>query len=244
MRKFAPYLALALILAFGSELGKASILITVSSKKKASDETRQVSGFSGISSSGSFNVYITMGNTESLRLEGDPEVLKEIETNVEDGVLKIRNKKGSKNFNWGNNSKVNIYINAKSLSSLALSGSGNIKVEGVVKANQLSNALSGSGGISLNMDVKSYTGTISGSGEIKVKGKADNAKISVNGSGDFEGDGLRTSVANVKISGSGDVSVNADKTLNVGMSGSGNVRYGGKAEVNSTASGSGHISKL
>ena len=46
-------------------------------------ETRNVSGFHGISSGGSFNVYITLGNQESLRLEGDADVLKEIETVVE-----------------------------------------------------------------------------------------------------------------------------------------------------------------
>ena len=238
-------MTLLAFLIVSSQLDASSALITVvNSKKIAADETRNVSGFSGISSAGSYNVIITMGNTESLKLEGDAEQIAEIETVVEEGILKIRNKKrsGSWNRNW--NGKVNVYVNAKALKSITLSGSGDIDVKGVVKSADVTTTLSGSGSISLTVDAKNYAATISGSGEIEVKGKTENAKINVNGSGDFEGDGLRTSVASARVSGSGDISINADKALDAAMSGSGNIRYGGNANVKSTKSGSGRISKL
>lgn len=245
MKKIRQYLAFAILLAIGSEYANASALITiVNSKKIRPDETRKVSGFSGISSSGSYNVFITMGNSESLRLEGDADVIREIETEVENGILKIRNKKRVSGWNRNSGGKVNIYIHAKSLSSITLSGSGDIEVTGLVKALNLSNTISGSGSISLNMDTENYTATISGSGEIKAKGNADNAKITIAGSGDFEGTGLRSSVASARVSGSGDISISADKNLDAVMSGSGNIRYNGNASVKSTKSGSGNISKM
>ncbi len=245
MRYFKNSLALLVFLVASAQLDASSALITVvNSKKAVSDETRNVSGFNGISSAGSYNVIITMGNTEGLKLEGDTEQISEIETVVEDGTLKIRNKKRSGSWNRGWTSKVNIYVNAKSLKSITLSGSGDIDVKGTVKSTDVTTTLSGSGSISLTVDATNYAATISGSGEIEVKGKTENAKINVNGSGDFEGDGLRTSVASARMSGSGDISINADKDLEAAMSGSGNIRYGGNANVKSTKSGSGRISKL
>ncbi|MES3016420.1 MAG: head GIN domain-containing protein [Bacteroidota bacterium] len=245
MRLLKNYLTILALLVASSHLESYAALITVVNSTKAiSDETRNVSGFSGITSAGSYNVTITMGNTESLRLEGDAEQIAEIETVVEDGVLKIRNKK--RNGSWNNNwkGKVNVYVNAKSLKSITLSGSGDINVKGVVKSTDVSTVLSGSGSISLALAATNYTATISGSGEIKASGNADNAKINVNGSGDFEGNGLRTNVTSARVSGSGDISVNADKALDAAMSGSGNIRYSGSANVKSTKSGSGRISKL
>lgn len=245
MRYFKNYLVLLAFLIVSTQLDASSTLITVvKSKKIAADDTRNVSGFTGISSSGSYNVIITMGNTENLRLEGDAEQIAEIETVVESGILKIRNK--SKNGSWNRkwNGKVNIYVTAKSLKSIVLSGSGDINVKGVVKSTDLSTTLSGSGNISLTLDATNYSAIISGSGEIKASGKTDNARINVNGSGDFEGDGLRTNVTSAKVSGSGNIAVNAEKALDAAMSGSGNIRYSGSADVKSSKSGSGRITKL
>ncbi len=245
MRYLKNYVTLLAFLIASAHLEASSALITVvSSKIKPADETRNVSGFSGISSAGSYNVIITMGNTEGLKLQGDAEQISQIETVVEEGILKIRNKKRNGSWNTGWTSKVNIYVNAKTLKSITLSGSGDIDVKGVVKSTDVTTTLSGSGSISLAIDATNYAATISGSGEIEVKGKTENAKISVNGSGDFEGDDLRTSVATARVSGSGDISINANKALDATMSGSGNIRYGGNANVKSTKSGSGRISKL
>lgn len=245
MRLFKNYLVLFALLAISSHLDASSTLIkVVHSHRNLSDESRNVSGFTGISSAGSYNVFITMGSKESLRIEGDTEQISEIETLVEEGILKIRNKKHSGNWSRGNNGKINIYISAKLLKSIILSGSGDIEVSGIVKSNDISTVLSGSGSISLIVEATNYSATISGSGEIEVKGKTENAKINVNGSGDFKGQGLRASVASARVSGSGDISINADKALDAAMSGSGNIRYGGNANVKSSKSGSGHISKL
>jgi hypothetical protein len=245
MRFLKNYVALLALLVASSHLESYAALITVvNSTKTIADETRNVSGFTGVTSAGSYNVTITMGNTEGLRLEGDSEQIAEIETVVEEGVLKIRNKKknGSWNTNWKN--KVNIYVSAKSLKSITLSGSGDIDVRGVVKSTGVSTVLSGSGSIDLAVAATNYSATISGSGKIKTSGNADNAKITVAGSGDFEGNGLRTNTTSAKVSGSGNISVNADKTLEAAMSGSGNIRYSGDANVKSSKSGSGRISKL
>lgn len=244
MKHLRKFITLALFIVAGSELTVANTKVTVAeSKIIRTDDERQVSGFSGITISGRHNVYITMGNTESLRLEGDATAINEIETKVEDGVLKIRNKKQMNTRSWNNTGKVNIYIQAKSLNNLVLSGSGNVEVNGKVKSANLSNTISGSGSIEVSMEVGNYSAVISGSGKISAKGYAKNAKITIAGSGDFDGHNLKTSNSTAKVSGSGDISIIADKQLDAVVSGSGDIRYSGNATVNSTKSGSGNISK-
>jgi len=244
MNHLKKIFTLALFIAAGSEFTTANAKSTVvNSKIILTDDERQVSGFSGITISGRHNVYITMGKTESLRLEGDAAAINEIETKVEDGVLKIRNKKQMNTRSWNNTGKVNIYIQAKSLNNLVLSGSGNVEVNGQVKSANLNNTISGSGSIGVNIEVENYNAVISGSGEIIAKGYAKNARITIAGSGDFDGHNLKTSNSSAKISGSGDITIIADKQLDAVVSGSGDIRYIGNATVNSTKSGSGNISK-
>jgi hypothetical protein len=244
MKQIRTILTLAVFILAGSEFATAiPNSTTINSKNLLSDDERQVSGFSEITVSGRHNVYITMGTTESLRLEGDADEINEIETKVENGVLKIRNKKQMNTRGWNDSGKVNIYIQAKSLNNIVLSGSGNIEVKGKVKSTNLNTTISGSGSISVNIEVENYNGVISGSGEIYAKGTATNARITIAGSGDFNGSGLRTSNTSAKVSGSGDISIIADKQLEALTSGSGDIRYSGNAVVNSKKSGSGNISK-
>ena len=207
-------------------------------------ENRQVGPFNTITSAGAFDVFVTMGTKESLRLEGDKDVISKIETVVENGNLKIRTKKNAERL-WGSSfGKVRVYITAKALKGVHLSGSGNIKVDGNVKANDFSSRISGSGTIRLNLNAEKYSAAVSGSGELIVSGSAEIVDIAISGSGDFQGEKLRTSNANIKISGSGDVSIHADEILNAAVSGSGNIMYAGNAQVNSRTSGSGKVKRL
>ena len=244
MKRSFYALFMAALLISMTEVSTASTLVKILKSKRFQGDERNVSGFKGISSSGSYDLKITMGNRESLRLEGDDDVIKEIETVVENGILKIRNRKHT-NRSWRmTRGKVTIYITAKALNSITLSGSGDISVKGTVKADQLTNTLSGSGSISLTADADDYIGTISGSGEIEVRGRTDKATIKIGGSGDFEGRDFKTSEAEVKISGSGNASITAEKNLNAAVSGSGNITYSGDPKVSKSKSGSGSISRL
>lgn len=244
MKKSLIYLVLTLLMATAANLAIANSLITlVKSNASISDESRTVSGFSGITSSGSYTIFITMGDKESLRLEGSSAMINQIETKVENGILKIRNKKQMNWRSWNSGGKVTIYIEARTLHGITLSGSGDIDVSGTVKSTGLTNTISGSGSISQSMDAENFVAIISGSGKIIAKGKAENAKITIAGSGNFEGKELQTSNSTVKISGSGNITIATDKYLEALISGSGNIRYGGNPSVKYTKSGSGSISR-
>ncbi|WP_428328666.1 head GIN domain-containing protein [Mucilaginibacter sp.] len=219
----------------------AVLVLTATINPAKADETRSVSGYNTITSSGPFNVHIKINGTESLKIEASADVTKEIETTVEGSKLQIK----FKHHNWGNESygKIDIYITAKSLLALANSGSGSMDVDGTVSGEDVNVILSGSGSISSSVKSGQLHATLSGSGSIHLTGSANDAKVLISGSGEVLGKGLTTGSASVTITGSGSAYFHADKTISARIVGSGNVIYSGSATVDSHTLGSGRVSK-
>jgi hypothetical protein len=210
-------------------------------------EDRHLSGFNAVALGGSFDVYITQGSTESVKVEAPDNIIDHIITEVDNGVLKIYNKNDN-NFHWGdlfgNHKKIAVYVVAKDLNAISVSGSGDIFFKEGIHTNSLRIKVSGSGDMYGKVDVKNLESGISGSGDVKLSGRAENSAVTVSGSGDFEARGLVTSNTIVRVSGSGDASVNASNSISASISGSGDVRYtGGAKSVSSSKSGSGDVQR-
>lgn len=207
------------------------------------EQTRQVSGFNAIASAGSFDVHVKINGKESLNISASAEIINEIETKVEDGILKIKFKHHN-NWNQENYGKIDVYVTAKSLSSLTNAGSGSIKVEGALSGSEVKMVLSGSGNISSSVKSEKFQTIISGSGSIHVDGNASDASVQISGSGEMMGKELKTGSVSVSIAGSGSAYINAEKTISAHIIGSGNVIYSGKATVSDRKTiGSGRVSK-
>ncbi len=208
-------------------------------------ENRNVSGYNAVASSGSFNVHIKIDGTESLKITANPDMLSKIETIVKDGQLEIRFKNHNEwNHSNADREKIEVYVTAKSLSSVTNSGSGRMNVDGQLDGGECKVNLSGSGDINTGIKSGALSAKISGSGSIHLRGNADNADFKISGSGQIEAKELKTQSVTVGISGSGSVYVSADKSVSAHISGSGNVEYSGNASVvDSKFTGSGRVNK-
>ena len=143
---------------------------------------------------------------------------------------------------FGGHKKIAVYITVKDIRSIVLSGSGDFYFKDGLNSNKLEIACSGSGDVIGNINVKILNVSQSGSGDVKVSGKAETSTVSVTGSGDFSGRSLVTINSMIRLSGSGDASVNATQKLDAHVSGSGDISYtGGAKQVSSSSSGSGEI---
>lgn len=210
-------------------------------------EDRHITGFHAVDVGGSFDVYITQGSSESVKVEAPDEIIDHIITEVDNGVLKIYNK-NDRNFHWGdlfgNHKKIAVYVSAKDLNAIAASGSGDVYFKEGIRTNSLRLRVSGSGDMYGRLDVKNLESGVSGSGDVKISGHAENSAVNVSGSGDFEARGLATVNTIVHVSGSGDASINASNSVSASISGSGDVRYtGGAKSVSSSKSGSGDVER-
>jgi len=223
-----------------------AVILFIAATLKASaqtEQTRQVSGFNGIAASASFSIHVKIDGTESLKISADKDIINDIETEVKDGTLKI----GMKNsFSWFRHvGKVDIYVTAKSLSALSNSGSGNIKIDaGELTGNDVTVKISGSGSITATVKSTGLNAHVSGSGTVNLTGSSNDADVTVSGSGQIRGQNFKALSVKAGISGSGNVYINADKSITAHISGSGSLVYSGNAtNIDSSVSGSGRIRK-
>lgn len=206
-------------------------------------ETRSIGEFSKISSSGSWDVMVAYGNTCSVQVEADENLLPYIVTELDGNRISIHSKKNS---NLKSHNKIVIYVVLNNLTGISLSGSGNIMGEGKFSSDgpmQLS--ISGSGNIKLAFNSASAVSmSIAGSGNIQLSGKAEKAEVSISGSGNADCANLQVDHAVARISGSGNVRIFANQSVKANISGSGNVYYKGAAnDIEAHAAGSGKIIK-
>ncbi len=242
MRKVYPFV-FAAILACSSISMKAASLPNVHSKYVFSDP--EVKNFQGIAVQGPIQVFVKLGNTESLRMEGDADVLSTLITEVKGNVLVIRPKPSitswSKKYE---DRKIVAYITAKTITSLTMSGNSSIEVAGTINASEFTTTLSGSGRVLASVDVDKLTSVISGSGNLDIKGSAGKAEVTMSGSSHFAGRSLKVDALNARLSGSGQIDIHVDDAIDALISGSGQVRYSGNASVKKRVLGSGGVTKI
>ena len=208
-------------------------------------ETRQVSNFDMIELSGSGEVILTQGASESLTIETDDNVLEYIEAKVENGTLKLGLVSGIPNgVNVQRFTRLIFYVGVDDLSSLSTSGSGKIETD-KIKTDRFELSVSGSGSIQIaELLASELRADISGSGGINLGGDVLAQDVDVSGSGNYKAGEVCSASIKVSVSGSGNATVCATETLDAFVSGSGNVNYYGSPEINSSDSGSGNINHL
>lgn len=208
---------------------------------KVSTEIRQITGFSGVNSTISANVFLEQSPNFEVKIETDENLLDNIKTTVSNGVLRIDTNQGGC---IRSQTVLNVYIKAPNFSKLSISGSGDMSSDRL-SGSLLDLSISGSG--NMHLDSLSYTNVeakISGSGDIRLTGAAltELFKTKISGSGDVNAYSLPTNHIDFRISGSGDAILYPIKRLDVDISGSGDVRYRGIPNVlNTSVSGSGTV---
>lgn len=226
-------------------MATALVAVTAIAFAKNSTEDRHLTGFSAVNVAGSFDVYITQGSSESVKVDAPADIIGRIVTEVEGGTLKIYTKRDEGN-NWSwHDKKVVIYVAIKDVNAISLAGSGDVIFKEGLKASSLKLKLTGSGDITGKLTVKTLETSINGSGDVTINGNAENSTVSVVGSGDFTGQSLVTATTMVRVAGSGDARVNASEKIDASIVGSGDVHYTGSPRtINTSKAGSGSISRM
>jgi hypothetical protein len=204
-------------------------------------ETRTVAEFNKIIVSGAFHVQLIEGKEGTITVEASDNLMNVIETEVKNGVLKIKTKKLT---NITNYKTINITVAVEAIEAITLSGSGSVITTKTLKSAGLTLIVSGSGNMNLNVTTTNLITNVSGSGNVKLAGESDVFSCAVSGSGNINGLALHANITNAKISGSGNVKIHAINQIHAKTSGSGNVIYTGDPTiVKLQSSGSGSIHK-
>lgn len=189
-------------------------------------------------------ITIRQGTTPSLEIQAEDNLLPQINTDVRDGRLVIRNQEVDWSARVEPSKPVRITLTVKDLNELIFSGAGTLSLEGL-KSDHLKVVLSGAGDVKLaKLDLKSLEGVLSGAGKIEADGRADDVHLVISGLGNFESADLQSLSASIRISGSGNATLRVQDQLNAGVSGAGSINYYGSPKITQQISGAGSLKSL
>ncbi len=185
-----------------------------------------VQPFDQLQASGVFNVVLTQGSREAVKIKADDNLQQLFEIKNEGNKLIVSMKKDS---HFNSEEKLTVYITFKNLKSMELKMVGNLSSEGNLSFSSLSldNSSVGSVDLALNankLDIKNKS-----VGSLKLKGKADNAVIKSNSVGSIKASEFVVQTMDIDNDGVGSAEVNAAKELKVKESFLGKVRNAGSA---------------
>lgn len=187
--------------------------------------------FSGISVSGSIDLFISQSNEETVVVSAsDTKYRDRIVTEIKDGMLNIYY--SEKGLQWtSGDRKLKAYVSFKTINKLRASGSSDIFANGVIKGESLELGLSGSSDFKGAVDVKELSLHQSGSSDAKISGRAATLKIDVSGASDVSGYDLMADYCDANASGASDIQLTVNKELTARASGSSDIYYKGAGVI-------------
>lgn len=192
-------------------------------------QPRKISGsFSGISVSGSIDLYASQSNEEVVVVSASETKYRDrIVTEVVDGTLRIYyNDKG---LQWSTGGKaLKAYVSFKAISKLSASGASDIYVNGVIKGDVLKLSLSGSSDFKGAVDVNKLSLDQSGSSDSRINGRTSSLTINVSGASDVKGYDLISEYCEAEASGASDIQITVTKELTATASGASDIYYRGE----------------
>ncbi len=181
---------------------------------------REISRFSRIQINLGADLALTQGNSESLTIETDDNLMQYIETKIENGRLIVST---PNNISVTPSRSIKLNVDFSTLDEIEIFGSTNIT----------SNAL----------DLDALAIRFSGSGSTRITGRVDEQTINIRGLATINNFGLDSDRVTVDISGNGNIEVNAEDILDLTVAGMGIIRYTGEPTISQQITGTADISR-
>lgn len=210
----ACLLSLTLILS-----GAFNLTAQEKGNKNVVKEMRDLPAFSKVQAGGAFDIYIELGDAQSVEIETDENILPKIKTEVEDKTLKI----SSKGIN--NPTKLNVYLVVTEIESIYGSGASDIESVGILNAEMLETRASGASDVKLEVDVENLRSEASGASTIHLSGTADQHSLQASGASDIKAGKLTTQTTTANLSGASTAKVYAVKDVIGDVSGSSDLDF-------------------
>ena len=237
------------------------ILGSIRGSGNVTTESRQVSNITGVQLDTSGDLTLSQGDSESLTIEAEDNLLPLLTSEIINGTLKLGTKP---NTSISATKPIKYTLVVKNIAALSANGSGNIAASDLVSGDNFQLTLSGSGSLDLSslksnkvainlngsgsaaiatLNTQSLGAVLSGNGTLELSGTTADQNINLSGSGDFKGENLVSKTAVANTNGSGDIILQVSDTLVATSSGSGDITYIGNPSVTQQRSGSGKITQ-
>ncbi len=187
-----------------------------------------VQSFDEITATGVFNVMLTQGSKEQVKIEADDNLQDLFEVKNDGSKLIISMKK---DVNFDSKKQLKVYVTFKKVKNMELNMVGSLSSDDNLSFDDLSIRNKSVGSLDLKMTAQSLNVDNKSVGNVKLDGKAENAVIKNNGVGSIRAGSFVVQKMDIENNGVGSAEVNAEKELKVKDSFLGRVNNKGNAPV-------------
>ena len=211
----------------------------VSGSGNMTSEIRAVDTFTGIHASTGVTVYLRDGQTQTVRVEAEDNIMELVETELDGNILDVRLKGCVRNAN-----PVNVYISSNKINSLDASSAGKIIGEYKIEKEKVSVEASTSGSVNVEVDATEVVADASSAGAIMIVGTTDKLNAKASSSGMLNAYGLTAKEVDADASSAGVAEVYASENLQAAASSAGKILYKGNPTIlNTDTSSAGVVQK-
>lgn len=202
-------------------------------------KTRNVKNFNAIKVSSGIDLFITMGNRETLKIEADEEDLEDITTEVKNGTLHIYMKRRNNWFDWGFNQTVRVFVTVKNLEEIDASSGSDVESENTLKGDRLDVEASSGSDVKLDVYYKTLTLDTSSGSDARISGKVKTFIAEASSGSDIKARELETVISKLKASSGSDINVTVTDEIYAKASSGSDINYYGNPQIRDTDSSSG-----
>jgi hypothetical protein len=197
--------------------------ITLTGSGNVVTQEEPITGFDSVDISHSFNVDISQGESFSVVIRIDDNLIEHLHVVKQGDTLKI-GLDPNRDFNI-QNATMEAKVTIPELTGLDLSGSSDANITGFISTKNLTVDLSGSSSLVGDIEAGDISIDLSGSSDLTLAGSGGDMTIDISGSSDLDMAELPAVDARVSASGSSSAIVNASGRLDVDASGASDVYY-------------------
>lgn len=205
--------------------------------------TRQieVTPFSKLLVSATFDVTVSVGSAEAVTVHVDDNVVDSLDVGVSGDELHVGLKSGTS----VSNATLKADVTVRSLDSLEGSGATTISLAAELAADRLSITLSGASRLSGPIAIGEGSFELSGASEARLSGSVTTFEVTESGASQLDGTELTIDALTIDLSGASEAEVSVTGSLSAGASGASTLRYMGSPTITrSETSGASSIEPL
>lgn len=207
-------------------------------------QTRAVSGFDHIQIDGAGELIIIQGETESLEIRAEDNIIDDLTSDVEGTTLVLGYRDNFLRSRIIPTERITYTLNVMDLSEVKINGAVDMDMDSL-ETGSLSIDINGAGQVNIDqLLADDLTVTISGTATMEIEGLVTEQSITVDGAGNYKAGDLETKSTTIDINGLGNATVWATGTLDISIDGGGNLRYYGSPNVTQDINGLGDIDNL
>lgn len=219
---------------FNMTFGKNGNGNIVTQERDVTEDFNQVKGSAGLT------VYLTQGEENKIVVEADENLLQYIETDVENGKLRITTSE-----DIGHSKAKKVHVTFKELNSVEASSGADVIGKSIIKSENL--YLKSSSGADMNLEVfsKDITAKTSSGADMTISGKASSLNADASSGSEINAKELLVLNCTAEASSGAEVTVNVKQRLETHASSGGDINYyGNPSAVNENESHSGSVTKM